>query len=254
VMSSVVAALVVVAGIAIADREAPTEIASTPGERAVPTTPEDGDPAWWKIDPATPPSPDRDSFRALVTRIGCNGGRTGPVLRPGVVVHEDRIEVTFTVEHVDGGRCPSNLPEAYDVDLGVPIGGRRLVDGRCNESTPVGDGGVIGLACFDGGVKWASPAANLDEAIQRLGCERVEEVNSPDMEITPLRAVVCGIGDRTFGVAQYRDAAEVGAAFESLEGVGMRVLGPSWIVSVNTPEAAGIALSKVGGSIFEIGS
>jgi hypothetical protein len=251
---ALVVGLLVITGFAVFDTDSPTEIASIPGERTVPTTPEDGDAASWKIDPAAPPSAYRDSFRAWVTRMTCNGGRTGPVLRPGVVVHDDRIEVTFTVGHVDGpATCPGNLPEAYDVDLGVPIGDRRLVDGRCNESTSDGEGGVIGLACFDGGVKWAPPATNLDEIIQRMGCERVEEAE-PDTGPVPQRTVLCGIGDRTFGVAQYRDVSEVAAAFASLEGDGIRVLGPTWIVSVNTPEAAGIALSKVGGSLVEIGS
>jgi hypothetical protein len=241
----------VTAGVAISDRDSATEVASTPQPtRAVPSVPEEGDFASWSIDPAAPPSPDRDSFRALVTRLGCNSGRTGPVLRPGVVVHDDRIEVTFTVEHVDGGRCPGNLPEPYEVDLGVPLGNRRLVDSDCNKPHDLGDGSVGGQACADDGVHWMPPTATtIEQIVQTLGCENTEDFQ-PDTEPVPQRNLLCEIGDRDFGVAQYRDSTEVGAAFRSLEGSGYRVLGPNWIVSVNTPEAAFAAWSKLGGSVL----
>jgi hypothetical protein len=180
---ALVVGLLVITGVAVFDTDSPTEIASIPGERTVPTTPEDGDAASWKVDPAAPPSADHDSFRALVTRIGCNGGRTGPVLRPGVVVHDDRIEVTFTVGHVDGpATCPGNLPEPYDVDLGIPLGNRRLVDGRCNKPYEAGDGGVVGQLCFDGGVKWSPPdpstALATDSIVVLTTDGRIEEVGA----------------------------------------------------------------------------
>lgn len=107
---------------------------SSPANEPAPPrgVPEAGDPATWIVDVARPPSPTSSSFTALVSRLGCNGGVTGTVLRPGVVITETEVVVTFTVEaDPDGGFCPSNEQVPYVVDLGQPLGARALVDGVC---------------------------------------------------------------------------------------------------------------------------
>lgn len=98
----------------------------------VPTEPEEGDTATWDVDPIRPPSPTSSTFTAVVSRLGCNSGVTGTVLRPGVQITDTEVVVTFTVESdPDGGRCPSNDRVPYEVDLGQALGDRTLVDGSC---------------------------------------------------------------------------------------------------------------------------
>ena len=87
---------VVAATLALSGRDEPDRVATGPttvqeADGATTTTavvepePEPGDVATWTIDGNVPPSPDKSRFTARVTRLGCNAGETGTVLRPGVV-------------------------------------------------------------------------------------------------------------------------------------------------------------------------
>lgn len=100
----------------------------------VPTEPEPGDDAVWRVDPAMPPAEDATSFGALVSRVSCNSGVTGEVLRPGVRFEDARVVVEFTVAHdADGGTCPLNDEVPFVVELGRPLGRRTIVDAACLE-------------------------------------------------------------------------------------------------------------------------
>jgi hypothetical protein len=107
--------------------EAVAPLARTPGL---------GAPAVWTPDPGNPPSPDRSTFTALVTRLGCNDGTTGRVGTPGVTGSETEVIVTFTVKFASEGyhACPGNDQVAVEVDLGQPLGDRVLLDGACQPS------------------------------------------------------------------------------------------------------------------------
>jgi hypothetical protein len=89
------------------------------------------------------------SFTAFVTRLDCNGGVTGEVLEPTVEVDNAEIVVTFTVKAAPGGDCPTNDQVPFVVDVGQPIGARRLLDGACR---PTGEAASTSF-CEDGGVR-----------------------------------------------------------------------------------------------------
>lgn len=78
------------------------------------------------------PDPRASTVDVLVTRVSCNSGVTGDVVAPSVQDIGDRVVVTFEVTpEVQAGTCPSNDWVPYRIELGGPLGGRRLVDGRC---------------------------------------------------------------------------------------------------------------------------
>jgi len=110
---------------------------------------EAGDTATWTVDVDDPPTAGSSSFTALVTRVGCGGGRTGEVLRPEVGVTETEVVLTFTVAALEGpAPCPGNDAVPTVVDLGTPLGDRLLVDGGCRtepDAAPL---------CADDGVRW----------------------------------------------------------------------------------------------------
>jgi hypothetical protein len=118
------------------------------------TKPESGERAVWDIDPDNPPSSESSTFTALVTGVSCNNGITDEVLRPGVDPGEATIVITFNVALPSSGAafCPGNPPERYQVDLGEPIGDRRLVDGGC-EPTDIASTSF----CAEGPVRWRPP-------------------------------------------------------------------------------------------------
>lgn len=110
-----------------------------------------GDPAVWKIDPAAPPNPDSSTFTALVTRLGCNSGDTGPILDPVINATDGYVSVTFTVEsNSGGGRCPTNDFVPVTVDIGAPLGWRTISDGAC---VP-GQEAATTSECLDSGIRW----------------------------------------------------------------------------------------------------
>lgn len=120
------------------------------------TEPEPGDTAVWDIDPAALPSSGASTFTAKVSRLGCNGGMTGTVLRPGVRLEDTRVVVTFTVEaDPDGGTCPGNDWVSNVVDLGEPIGSRTLVDGSCLDGA---EAATTSFCADDAGVRWPTSA------------------------------------------------------------------------------------------------
>ena len=93
----------------------------------------DAAPGVWELDPSQPAPRTAAGFTALVTRLGCNGGVTGEVARPHIEMTASQIVVTFQVTPGDpeAATCPSNQPVPYLVELGEPVGGRQLIDGRC---------------------------------------------------------------------------------------------------------------------------
>ena len=100
-------------------------------QTSVPADPEPGDAAVWVTDHSQRPGPEDSTFTALVSRLGCNSGVTGEVLRPGVRFSETRVVVTFTVTaDRDGGDCPSNDQVPFEVQLGQPLGERTLLTER----------------------------------------------------------------------------------------------------------------------------
>ena len=111
--------------------------------------------AAWAIDMMRPPTKESKSFTALVTRLGCSGGETGKVLKPTVSAGEGQIVVTFTVKALPSGAysCPGNDQVPHLVDLGEPVGDRRLVDGACLAGEAVSTS-----FCIDGPVRWPKSA------------------------------------------------------------------------------------------------
>lgn len=102
--------------------------------------------AIWTVSP--PPKSSDTSFTAEVTRLGCSSGMTGNVREPDVVLTSDEITVTFTVDPLpdDSYNCIGNPSVSYEVNLGEPVGDRKLVDGACNGEAAGTD------TCVEGGV------------------------------------------------------------------------------------------------------
>ncbi|MET0821789.1 MAG: hypothetical protein ABWY58_12550 [Aeromicrobium sp.] len=88
--------------------------------------------AVWRPATGGAPDPRTSTVDVLVTRVSCSSGVTGDVVAPSIQEAGDRVVVTFEVTpEVEVGTCPSNDWVPYRIDLGEPLGGRRLVDGRC---------------------------------------------------------------------------------------------------------------------------
>ncbi len=123
------------------DSETPTSttVQTSTSTPATATSPSDqegqevqvGDTAVWRLDTNDPADATADSFTALVTRLGCNGGITGQVFDPTIEIEPTEIIVTFSVEPVAGGDCPSNDEVPVTVELGEAIGERAVFDGAC---------------------------------------------------------------------------------------------------------------------------
>lgn len=137
----------------VTGRAGSAEAPTTPPTGTPPTEAEPGDPAVWSIDPDMAPSPDASTFIAEVSRLGCNGGITGTVLRPAVELTRTEIVVTFTVEDRGSGpaSCPGNDLVPYEVDLREPIGDRALVDGACS---PGAEAATTIHCTQEGSVRW----------------------------------------------------------------------------------------------------
>jgi hypothetical protein len=113
-----------------------------------------GDAAVWHLAAAESLSAASDSFTAVVTRLGCSGGVTGEVYEPDIAIGDSDIVVTFSVEPVDGGECPSNDEVPFVINIGEPIGERRLVDGACLDE---GEAASTSF-CEAGPERWSPPA------------------------------------------------------------------------------------------------
>ena len=131
-----------------ADATVPSPVPPSTSERQ-----DTGDAAVWVAAANQDLTTSSKSFTAQVTRLGCNGGVTGQVLKPSVQIGQSNIVVTFTVERRAAGaaRCPSNDQVPYVVDIGEPIGNRKLLDGAC-----LADGEAKSTSfCVGGAVRWS---------------------------------------------------------------------------------------------------
>ena len=97
--------------------------------------------ATWEVDPGGPPQADSKRISALVTRVGCAGGKTGTVRKPVVREENERVVVTFSVEPLPRGDydCPGNRPVAKIIELDHVLGQRVLLDGSCPPPTTTCD-------------------------------------------------------------------------------------------------------------------
>jgi hypothetical protein len=181
------AAIAVLVGVVSTDSGDGSQIVAGPRPAtAIPATPEPGDPATWDVDPDAPPSAGASTFTALVTRAGCHSGVTGTVLRPGVVFEDGEVVVTFTVARAGDGfyACPGNDQVPYEVDLGQPLGDRRLVDGGCG---PGAEASGTSYCESRRGVRWPPVATieGLEVESGPQGNERVAvELSSPLLDDT----------------------------------------------------------------------
>jgi hypothetical protein len=89
--------------------------------------------AEWAFDPAQPkPDASTQVFDALVSELSCSGGRPadGRVVGPRIVESADTVLVVFATRPLPGGQdCPGVDPTRIRVDLGEPLGARKLLDG-----------------------------------------------------------------------------------------------------------------------------
>lgn len=88
----------------------------------------------WRLDPDHPePGPTDTTVHVLANESDCASGQAmGDRLNePVVLADASQISITFSVTPPEGDQnCPSNPNTAVEVDLGEPLGDRRLVDGR----------------------------------------------------------------------------------------------------------------------------
>ena len=95
--------------------------------------------ASWRLDPATPPTPDATTIRLLGTEAACANGQApvGRVLAPVVLARDDAITIALLVRQVPGGAdCPGNPEFPQTVELATPLGVRPLFDGSTVPPTP----------------------------------------------------------------------------------------------------------------------
>ena len=87
----------------------------------------------WVLAPGQPAiGPDTRQFDALVTERNCASGKSseGRIAGPDLFQVGGDVLVTFAVRPLPGGgTCPSNPATMVTVDLGEPLGDRRLLDG-----------------------------------------------------------------------------------------------------------------------------
>jgi len=161
----------------VAGRDEPVGVSTGPSSQSPLANPEPGDAAVWTTDPDALPSSSASTFTALVSRLGCNSGVTGEVMRPGVVLSDTEVVITFTVEAADprAGDCQGNDAVPYVVDLGQVIGDRALVDGRCRPK-----GAAVGTSFCEGGdVRWrrqstAVAVRGIDVETSPEGAQRIQ--------------------------------------------------------------------------------
>ena len=78
------------------------------------------------------PGPDTQGFEALLSEMSCAGGQSplGRILGPDVIVTPDAVIVIFAVRRLGGAQtCQGIAPTRIAVDLGQPLGDRKLLDG-----------------------------------------------------------------------------------------------------------------------------
>ncbi|WP_299518004.1 hypothetical protein [uncultured Serinicoccus sp.] len=91
----------------------------------------------------------------LVTRLGCAGGVTGPVLDPVIEVEPDRVVISTPVEARSGAaNCLGNDTVPLEVRLGPDALGRDLVDAACLDGAEAAGT----AACTPGPARWHLPS------------------------------------------------------------------------------------------------
>lgn len=189
-----------------------------------------GDPATWTLLAPTDATQsqqltsDTELFTAWVTRAGCSGGVTGTVFGPQISKGDSEIEVIFKVEAIGDGLqlCPGNDTVSIEVDLGEPIGDRRIVDGGCAVDRHDSSTG----RCREGPVRWAPQAPPF------ICPETTPSPNEFDLALVPTVPVPAPAdGREQFGIDVIDALApmvlgrEAGQVVASLRGFG-------WVVTV----------------------
>lgn len=84
------------------------------------------------VDPKTPPDPAAHQISVLATENACAGGQApdGREVRPVILDENDRtVSIVLLVEQTDGAtNCQGNPAFPYEVDLGSPLGDRKILD------------------------------------------------------------------------------------------------------------------------------
>jgi hypothetical protein len=88
----------------------------------------------WRLDPGFPePQPTDTVLHLLVRELNCASGQPADdrVQKPRVLDRRRAITITYFVKPLGGFQtCPGNPPTAVTLDLGEPLGERRLLDGQ----------------------------------------------------------------------------------------------------------------------------
>lgn len=122
--------------------EPPASTSTAPGATAV-----------WRIESPDSIQESSGTFTALVSRLGCSGGVTGEVFEPTIETGTVDITVTFLVAPLDPDldqTCPGNDEVRSEVDVGEPIGERRILDGACRD----GKEAAATSFCASGNARW----------------------------------------------------------------------------------------------------
>lgn len=109
--------------------------------------------ATWTLASDATVSSTSESISVLVTRVGCNGGVTGPVDRVSVDAVGDDLVITIRVQAPASGDrqlCPGNNPTRTRIRLGEAVGDRDLIDGGCR----LVDMSTTPPDCADGPGRW----------------------------------------------------------------------------------------------------
>ncbi|WP_335675536.1 DUF6174 domain-containing protein [Serinicoccus hydrothermalis] len=140
-----------------------TGSATAPG--AAEGTAREGDTATWQIGSAPEVTQDGAVVNLLVTRLGCAGGVTGPVLDPVIDVEPNSVVISTPVEARSGAaNCLGNDTVPLEVQLGPDALGKDLVDAACLDGAE-----AAGTApCDPGPARWhlpsPEPAGRIDWA------------------------------------------------------------------------------------------
>lgn len=91
----------------------------------------------WEVAPGQRLTAESRSVVALVTRVGCAGGVTGPVLPPEVTYEPERILIRTDLRDTAprAATCQGNDQVRLDVELTEPLGRRALVDAACTQGS-----------------------------------------------------------------------------------------------------------------------
>ncbi|HPF80603.1 hypothetical protein [Nostocoides australiense] len=110
--------------------------------------------ATWTLPEEQDPTPATQELTVMVSRIECNGGRTGTLRGAKVNEHDDEVVVTTYVAKQRPGAytCLGNDLKPLTVPLKTPLGERKLVDGACTDATRQT------ALCLDDGVRWPRAA------------------------------------------------------------------------------------------------